>query len=61
LAAITDAQSVDFSVMAARQQFCPEVAEMLSLGNLQITSQAVGGASLLGDVSMGEFRPLVLI
>jgi hypothetical protein len=61
LAAIADAQSVDFSVMAAQQQSCPEGAEMLSLGNLQITSQAVGGASLLGDVSTGVFCPLVPI
>jgi hypothetical protein len=42
LAAIADAQPVDFSAMAALQQSCPKVAEMLTSGNLQITSQTVG-------------------
>ncbi len=59
LAAITDAQSVDFSAMAAAQRSCPEVAEMTSSPTLQITTQAVGDTTLLGDVSTGVFRPLV--
>ncbi len=61
LAAIADVQPVDFSVMASQQQSCPEVAEMLNSGNLQIISQGVGGASLLVDVSTGVYRPLVPI
>jgi hypothetical protein len=34
---------------------------MMNCDPLQITTQAVGGASLLGDVSTGVFRPLVPI
>jgi hypothetical protein len=61
LAAIADAQAADFSAMAAAQWSCPEVKEMMNSDTLQITTQAVGGASLLGDVSTGVFRPLVPI
>ncbi len=43
LAAITDAQPVDFSTMAAAQQACPEVAEMMNSTTLQITTQAARG------------------
>jgi hypothetical protein len=53
--------SVYFSAMAAAQQSCPEVAEMMSSTTLQITTQAVGNDTLLGDVSTGVFRPLVPI
>ncbi len=59
LAAIADAQPVDFSAMAAAQRSCPEVAEMMNSTTLQITTQAVGDDTLLGDVSTGVFRPLV--
>jgi hypothetical protein len=52
LAAIAEAQAVNFSAMAAAQRSCPEVS-------LQITTQVVGDNSLLGDVSTGVFRPLV--
>ncbi len=61
LAAIADAQPVYFSAMAAAQRTCPEVAEMTNSSTLQITTQAVGDITLLGDVSTGVFRPLVLI
>ncbi len=61
LAAIADAQPVDFSAMAAAQRSCPEVAEMMNYTTLQITTKAVGDESLLGDVSIGVFRPLVPI
>ncbi len=59
LAAIADAQPVDFSAMAAAQRSCPEMAEMMSSTTMQITTQAVGDDMLLGDVSTGVFRPLV--
>jgi hypothetical protein len=52
---------VDFLVMAAAQRSCPEVKEMMNSNTLQITTQAVGDASPLGDVSTGVFRPLVPI
>jgi hypothetical protein len=61
LAAIADAQPVDFSAMAAAQRTCPEVAKMTNSSTLQITTQAVGDTTLLGDVSTGMFRPLVPI
>jgi hypothetical protein len=61
LAAIADAQPVDFLAMAAAQRSCPEVAEMMKSSTLQITTQAVGDATLLGDISTGVFRPLVPI
>ncbi len=56
LAAIADAQLVDFSAGS-----CPEVAEMMNSTTLQITTQAVGDDTLLGDVSPGVFRLLVPI
>jgi hypothetical protein len=61
LAAITDAQLIDFSAMAAAQRSCSEVAKMMNSTTLQITTQVVGGETLLGDVSTGVFRPLVPI
>ncbi len=39
LAAIADAQPVDFSAMAAVQRTFPEVAEMMNSTTLQITTQ----------------------
>jgi hypothetical protein len=62
LAAYADAQQVDFWAMAALQQYCPKVAEMLTSGNLQITSKTVGGGTfLMGDGSTGIFCSLVPI
>jgi hypothetical protein len=58
LAAIADAQPIDFSAMAPAQRACPEVAEMMNSTTLRITTQAVGDETLLGNVSMGVFRPL---
>jgi hypothetical protein len=54
---LAEAQAVDFSAMAAARRSCPEVKEMMNSNTLQITTQAVGDASLLGDVSTGVFRP----
>jgi hypothetical protein len=50
---------VDFEDLAASQRTCPDVAAMRASPNLRITSQDVGGVSVLGDVSTGVFRPLV--
>jgi hypothetical protein len=61
LAAITDAQPIDFAAMAAVQRSCTEVAEMMNSTTLQITTQAVGDEPLLGDVLTGVFHPLVPI
>jgi hypothetical protein len=57
LAAFAEAQPVNFSAMAAAQRSCPEVAEMMNSTTLEITTQAVGDDSLLGDVLTGVFRP----
>ncbi len=61
LAAIAEAQAVDFLAMAAAQRSFQEVAEMINSTTLQITTQAAGNDSLLRDVSTGVFRPLVPI
>jgi hypothetical protein len=61
LAAIADAQPVNFSAMAAAQRSCPEVAEMTNSSSLQITTQTVGDTALFEDVSTGVFRSLVPI
>ncbi len=61
LATFAKAQPVDFSAMAAAQRSCPEVTEMMNSTTLEITTQAVGDDSLLGDVLTGVFRPLVPI
>jgi hypothetical protein len=61
LAAIADAQPVDFLAMAAAQRDCLEVVEMMNSTTLQITTQAIGDEALLGDVSTGVFRSLMPI
>jgi hypothetical protein len=58
LAAIADAQPINFLAMAAAQRACPEVAEMMNSTTLRITTQAVGDETLLGDVSKGVFSLL---
>ncbi len=55
LASIADAQPVYFSAMTTQQQSCPKVAEMLTSGNLQITSQTIGSASLLGGLEVPPY------
>ena len=47
--------------MAAAQRDCLQVAEMMKSTTLQITTQAIGDETLLGDASTGVFRPLVPI
>jgi len=59
LAVVADAQPVDFSAMAQLQQFCPEVASMLTSNSLHIISQAVSRVPLMGDVLTGVFCSLV--
>ncbi len=55
--AIADAQPVNFSAIAAAQGDCPEVAEMMNSTTLQITTQAVGDETLLGDVPPARSHP----
>jgi hypothetical protein len=53
------AQPVDFSLIAAAQKECPDVAAMQLLPSLEIVVRNVKGTELLSDVSTGVFRPLV--
>jgi hypothetical protein len=57
--AVAAAQCVDFSLIAATQLTCPDVAAMKFLPSLNVVSQVVEGVEVLGDVSTGVFRPLV--
>ncbi len=57
--AVATAQPVDFSLIAAAQLTCPDVASMKLLPSLNMVSQVVEGVEVLRDVSTGVFRPLV--
>jgi len=57
--AVAAAQPVNFSLIAAAQLTCPDVAAMKLLPSLSVVSQVVEGVEILGDVSTGVFRPLV--
>ena len=59
LPAVAAAQPLDFAALAAAQLSCPDVASMRASTALSIISKPVGEHQLLGDVSTGEFRPLV--
>jgi hypothetical protein len=59
LTAVAAAQPLDFSALAAAQLSCPEVASMKASTALSIVSKPLGEHQLLGDVSTGEFRPLL--
>jgi RNase H-like domain found in reverse transcriptase/Reverse transcriptase (RNA-dependent DNA polymerase)/Integrase zinc binding domain/Integrase core domain len=51
--------AVDFGEMALLQLACPDVQLMRDSPSLKTTQVEVGEQLLLGDVSTGEFRPLV--
>ncbi len=59
LPAVAAAQPLDFAALAAAQLSCPDVASMRASTALSIISKPVGEHQLLGDVSTGQFRPLV--
>ena len=50
---------LSYTLMAAAQQSCPGVAALRASSSLRLTTQHVGGQPLLGDISMGVFRPVV--
>jgi hypothetical protein len=50
-----NAQPINFSAMAAAQQACPEVPEMMNSTTLQITTQVVGDETLLETLRQGSF------
>ncbi len=59
LPAITAAQPLDFAALAAAQLSCPDVSSMRASMALSIVSKPMGEHQLLGDVSTGEFSPLL--
>ncbi len=59
LPAVPAAQPLDFAALAAAQLSCPDVASMRASTALSIVSKPMGEHQLLGDVSTGEFRPLL--
>ena len=50
---------LDYTLMAAAQLTCKGVAALSASSSLQLTSQHVDSQPLLGDTSMGVFRPVV--
>jgi hypothetical protein len=58
--AVAAAQPLDFASLAAAQHSCPDVASMRASTALSIVSKPIGEHQLLGDVSTGEFRPLLV-
>jgi Integrase zinc binding domain/Integrase core domain len=52
-------RAVDFAEMALLQSACPDVRAMQDSPSLKISQLAVGDQMLFGDVSTGQFRPLV--
>ena len=56
---VAAAQPLNFSDIAAAQSSCPDVASMRASTALSIVSKPMGEHQLLGDVSTGEFRPLL--
>ena len=48
------------SLMATAQLVCPEVATLRAKSSLHFSTQQVEGQHLLGDISTGTFRPVVV-
>ncbi len=53
------ADSVDFEEMAAEQNHCPETQHLLGGTSLKLAFRQTGAQRLAGDVSTGNFRPIV--
>jgi hypothetical protein len=59
VAATSAADPVDFKGMAAEQNRCPETQRLLSGTSLKVAFRQTGAQRLAGDVSTGNFRPIV--
>jgi hypothetical protein len=59
VAAASAADPVDFEEMAAEQNRCPEMQRLLGGTSLQLAFQQTGAQRLAGDVSTGNFHPIV--
>ncbi len=59
VAATSAADPVDFEEMAAEQNRCPETQRLLGGTSLKLAFRQTGDQPLAGDVSTGNFRPIV--
>ncbi len=61
VAAMSAADPVDCEEMAAEQNRCPETQRLLGGTSLKLAFCQTGAQRLAGDVSTGNFRPIVLL
>jgi hypothetical protein len=59
VAAASVADPVDFKEMAAEQNHCPETQHLLAGTSLKLAFRQTGTQHLAGDVSTGNFCPIV--
>jgi hypothetical protein len=59
VAATSAADPVDFEEMASKQNCCPETQHLLGGTSLKLAFRKTGAQSLAGDVSTGNFHPIV--
>jgi hypothetical protein len=59
VAATLATDPVDFEEMAAEQNRCPETRRLLGGTSLKLAFRQTGAQCLAGDVSTGNFRPIV--
>ncbi len=59
VAATLVADPVDFEEMATEQNRCPETQRLLGNTSLKLAFRQTGAQRLAGDVSTGNFRPIV--
>jgi hypothetical protein len=56
---ITAAPPFDYAALAAAQESCPDIRTKQASPTLRIVSRQLNDAQLLGDISTGQFRPLL--
>jgi hypothetical protein len=59
LPTVAEAQPIDFLELAFAQLSCPDVQSMVASPSLSVVSRKFGTADVMGDVSTGNFRPLL--
>jgi cleavage and polyadenylation specificity factor subunit 1 len=59
VAATSATDSVDFEEIAAKQNHCPETQRLLGSTSLKLAFRQTGAQRLAGDISTGNFRPIV--
>ncbi len=59
VAAMMAADPVDFEEMAVEQNRCPETQRLIGSTSLKLAFRQTGAQCLAGDVSTGNFRPIV--